>query len=157
MLSVHLGAFSQTMQVSDAISALQKSDVPHSAQHGTSTPLCNNSKFQTPRNGLSRAPAPTILKLRQILSNGRPQVAPTDLFGIVCSAAKSLRSVLGDLFGSAMPIPHSSLLTETLYSSSFNTDINASCGTDTDPSCLIRFFPSFCFSNSFFFLVISPP
>lgn len=52
---------------------------------------------------------------------------------------------------------HSSLLTETLYSSSFSTDINASCGTDTDPSCLIRFFPSFCFSNSFFFLVISPP
>ena len=52
---------------------------------------------------------------------------------------------------------NSSLLTETLYSSSFSTDINASCGTDTDPSCLIRFFPSFCFSNSFFFLVISPP
>ena len=52
---------------------------------------------------------------------------------------------------------HSSLLTETLYSSSFSTDINASCGTDTEPSCLIRFLPSFCFSNSFFFLVISPP
>ena len=113
MLSVHLGAFSQTMQGSDAISAFQKSDVPHSAQHGTSTPLCNNSKFQTPRNGLSRAPAPTILKLRQILSNGRPKVAPTDLFGKVCSTAKSLRSVLsllciGDLLGMASPFltPH---------------------------------------------------
>ena len=73
------------------------------------------------------------------------------------TTAKSLRSVfsllcIGDLLGMASPI-----LTETLYSSSFSTDINASCGTDTDPSCLIRFFPSFCFSNSFFFLVISPP
>ena len=105
-----------------------------SAQHGTSTPLCNNSKFQAPRNGLSRASSPTILKLRQILSNGRPQVG---------------------FAHSPFLIPHSSL--KLRYSSNFSTDINASCGTDTDPSCLIRFLPSFCFSNSFFFLVISPP
>lgn len=140
MLSVHLGAFSQTMQGSDAISALQKSDVPHSAQHGTSTPLCNNSKFQTLRMGCrGHQPLhqnPTVAKLLR------------SVFSLLC---------IGDLLGMASPIPHSSLLTETLYSSSFSTDINASCGTDTDPSCLIRFFPSFCFSNSFFFLVISPP
>ena len=43
------------------------------------------------------------------------------------------------------------------YSSSLSTAINASCGTSTVPSERIRFFPSFCFSSSFFFRVISPP
>jgi len=39
----------------------------------------------------------------------------------------------------------------------FNTAKNASWGTSTLPIFFIRFFPSFCFSNSFLFLVISPP
>ena len=42
-------------------------------------------------------------------------------------------------------------------SSSFSTDINAFCGTSTLPIWRIRFFPSFCFSSSFFLREISPP
>ena len=42
-------------------------------------------------------------------------------------------------------------------SSSFKTLMKASCGTSTDPTCLIRFLPSFCFSSSFFLREISPP
>ena len=39
----------------------------------------------------------------------------------------------------------------------FSTAIKASEGTCTVPNWRIRFLPSFCFSNSFFFRVISPP
>ena len=42
-------------------------------------------------------------------------------------------------------------------SSNFNTLINAFCGISTLPTWRIRFLPSFCFSKSFFFRVISPP
>ena len=35
--------------------------------------------------------------------------------------------------------------------------MNASDGTDTVPNVRMRFLPSFCFSSSFFFRVISPP
>ena len=42
-------------------------------------------------------------------------------------------------------------------SSSFSTAINASEGTETVPKVRIRFLPSFCFSSSFFFRVMSPP
>ena len=42
-------------------------------------------------------------------------------------------------------------------SSSFNTAMNASDGTATVPNVRMRFLPSFCFSRSFFFRVISPP
>ena len=45
----------------------------------------------------------------------------------------------------------------THYSSSFSTDMNASWGTSTLPSWRMRFLPSFCFSSSFFFRVMSPP
>ena len=43
------------------------------------------------------------------------------------------------------------------YSSIFSTAINASLGTDTVPKVRMRFLPSFCFSSSFFFRVMSPP
>ena len=43
------------------------------------------------------------------------------------------------------------------YSSIFKTAINASLGTDTVPKDRMRFLPSFCFSSSFFFRVMSPP
>ncbi len=43
------------------------------------------------------------------------------------------------------------------HSSSFSTDRNASVGIETVPSWRIFFLPSFCFSRSFFFLVMSPP
>ena len=43
------------------------------------------------------------------------------------------------------------------YESIFSTARNASLGTCTVPNWRIRFFPSFCFSSSFFFRVISPP
>ena len=43
------------------------------------------------------------------------------------------------------------------HSSSFSTDMNASWGTSTLPSWRMRFLPSFCFSSSFFFRVMSPP
>ena len=39
----------------------------------------------------------------------------------------------------------------------FSTAINASLGTWTVPNWRMRFFPSFCFSRSFFFRVMSPP
>lgn len=39
----------------------------------------------------------------------------------------------------------------------FKIDINTSEGTSTEPMLLMRFLPSFCFSSSFFFRVISPP
>ena len=42
-------------------------------------------------------------------------------------------------------------------SSSFRTAMNASGVTSTLPRRRIFFFPSFCFSRSFFFRVISPP
>ena len=42
-------------------------------------------------------------------------------------------------------------------SSSLRTAMKASWGTSTVPSWRIRFLPSFCFSSSFFFRVMSPP
>ncbi|MPM99152.1 hypothetical protein SDC9_146343 [bioreactor metagenome] len=45
-------------------------------------------------------------------------------------------------------------------SSAFVTSMNArkaSCGMETLPTCFIRFLPSFCFSRSLRFLVMSPP
>ena len=41
--------------------------------------------------------------------------------------------------------------------SSLSTAMNASVGTCTVPRFLIFFFPSFCFSSSFFLRVMSPP
>jgi hypothetical protein len=41
--------------------------------------------------------------------------------------------------------------------STFSTARNASCGISTDPTCFIRFLPSFWRSKSFRFRVISPP
>ena len=38
-----------------------------------------------------------------------------------------------------------------------NTARKASCGISTEPTCFIRFFPSFCFSNSLRLREISPP
>src|SRR5882724_2863869 len=39
----------------------------------------------------------------------------------------------------------------------FNTSMNASWGILTEPNDFIRFFPSFCFSNSLRLRVMSPP
>ena len=44
-----------------------------------------------------------------------------------------------------------------LHQSIFRTARKASLGTCTVPNWRIRFLPSFCFSSSFFFRVISPP
>ena len=43
------------------------------------------------------------------------------------------------------------------YSSSLRTARNASVGSCTEPRLRIFFLPSFCFSSSFFFRVMSPP
>lgn len=43
------------------------------------------------------------------------------------------------------------------YSSSFKTAIKASVGSCTVPRVRIFFLPSFCFSNNFFFRLMSPP
>src|SRR6266699_5537155 len=45
---------------------------------------------------------------------------------------------------------------ETPYST-WSTARNASCGISTVPTCFIRFLPSFCFSSTLRFRVISPP
>ena len=50
-----------------------------------------------------------------------------------------------------------SAIVQGLYSSNFKTAKKASVGTWTVPRLRIFFLPSFCFSKSFFFLVISPP
>ena len=52
-----------------------------------------------------------------------------------------------------------STLASLLYwsSPSFSTFMKASFGISTLPTICIRFFPSFCFSRSFFFLEMSPP
>lgn len=42
-------------------------------------------------------------------------------------------------------------------SSMRNTAINASCGTSTEPTDFMRFFPSFCFSSSLRLREMSPP
>lgn len=39
----------------------------------------------------------------------------------------------------------------------FNISKKASCGKSTEPILFILFFPFFCFSRSFLFLVMSPP
>ena len=49
----------------------------NNSQHCLLLIIREKSKLSRFDIGLSRAPAPTILKLRQVLSNGRPQVAPT--------------------------------------------------------------------------------
>ena len=43
------------------------------------------------------------------------------------------------------------------YLAIYKTDMNAFCGISTLPTLRILFFPSFCFSRSFFLRVISPP
>ena len=44
-----------------------------------------------------------------------------------------------------------------IYSSNLSTAINAYVGNCTVPRVRIFFLPSFCFSRSFFFRVMSPP
>ena len=39
----------------------------------------------------------------------------------------------------------------------FSTARKASCGISTEPTCFIRFLPSFCFSRSLRFRLMSPP
>ena len=56
-----------------------------------------------------------------------------------------------------LPLSKKRAFLQSAYSSNLSTLINASCGTSTVPNWRIRFLPSFCFSNSFFFRVISPP
>ena len=43
------------------------------------------------------------------------------------------------------------------YPSTFRTARNASCGISTEPTCFMRFFPSFCFSRSLRLRLMSPP
>ena len=43
------------------------------------------------------------------------------------------------------------------HRSIFSTERKASCGTVTEPTCFIRFLPSFCFSRSLRFREMSPP
>jgi hypothetical protein len=51
----------------------------------------------------------------------------------------------------AMAVEHSPQL------STFSAAMNASCGMSTLPNCRIFFLPSFCFSRSLRFRVMSPP
>ena len=57
----------------------------------------------------------------------------------------------------SIPLSDRILSDPTSGQSNFRTARNADCGTCTLPTCRIRFFPSFCFSNSFRLRVISPP
>ena len=49
------------------------------------------------------------------------------------------------------------IIGQAQVSSIFSTARKASLGTWTVPNWRMRFLPSFCFSRSFFFRVISPP
>src|SRR5262249_26816620 len=53
--------------------------------------------------------------------------------------------------------PFSNLCWSRHYSSVFKTARNASWGISTEPTCFIRFLPSFCFSKSLRLRVMSPP
>ena len=61
------------------------------------------------------------------------------------------------VFGGADPFCKKGLRNPQSSSSSLRTAMNASGDTCTEPSWRIFFLPSFCFSSSFFFRVISPP
>ena len=49
------------------------------------------------------------------------------------------------------------VLSASPLQSTFRIARNAFCGISTFPTCFIRFFPSFCFSRSFRFRLMSPP
>src|SRR6266508_668367 len=57
---------------------------------------------------------------------------------------------LGRMFELQLGLLHASSLIR-------NTARKASWGISTDPTIFMRFLPSFCFSSSFFFRVMSPP
>ena len=56
----------------------------------------------------------------------------------------------------AVPL-HGVSLRSTCSQSNFSTAKKACCGTSTVPICFIFFFPSFCFSSSLRFRLMSPP
>ena len=63
----------------------------NNSQHCLLLFIREKSKLSRFDIGLSRVPAPTILKLRQVLSNGRPQVAPTVVLGrLLCRKIAAL-------------------------------------------------------------------
>ena len=70
----------------------------------------------------------------------------------------SLRSVQEYGFLAALEMTEMGLVKKpAFYSSIFRTAMKASLGTETVPKVRMRFLPSFCFSSSFFFRVMSPP
>lgn len=82
----------------------------NNSQHCLLLFIREKSKLSRFDIGLSRAPAPTILKLRQVLSNGRPQVAPTVVLGrLLCRKIASLGAegvTLVYYANSSLLIPH---------------------------------------------------
>ena len=84
-------------------------------------------------------------------SSGKPSgYRPPENPGMVDAGAPLRESPRLEPF----PIPHSRM---SYLLSTDSTARKASCGISTRPTCFIRFLPSFCFSNSFFLRVTSPP
>jgi hypothetical protein len=77
-------------------------------------------------------------------------VIPREVEG---SRGETLRRLLLNLSVGLADLPE---MTRGTYCA-FNTSIKASWGMLMRPMLFIRFFPSFCFSNSLRFRVISPP
>ena len=83
------------------------------------------------------------------------QLANCKTLQLGCAAAGFIR-LKADFISSLAPAG-SGFICGASYSSIFSTAMKASLGTDTVPKVRMRFLPSFCFSSSFFFLVMSPP
>jgi len=114
----------------------------------TATASPGNARLVRPR------PQPRTAGRFDRLTAIKPAVAQTTI--AIASAPEAARhppaaeSIPLGPAGNRLSLRHSS-------ASTLRTARNASCGISTFPTCFIRFFPSFCFSRSFLFLVISPP
>ena len=90
----------------------------NNSQHCLLLFIREKSKLSRFDIGLSRAPAPTILKLRQVLSNGRSQVAPTVVLGrLLCRKIASLGAegvTLVSYANSSFLTPHSSFFSHRI-------------------------------------------
>ena len=101
-------------------------------------------------------PASSWLMIARISFIGIPPWTGAHAAGLyVFSSIITQRGPLGYNF---LPrVPARPRRRDQFSSSSFSTAMNASVGICTLPSERIFFLPSFCFSSSFFFRVMSPP
>ena len=114
-------------------------------------------------------PQPYRLKCRQRVKSKCASTVKSSVSGRICMHQESINILPDVLFHIRRNLsvtgkkrsPRNTVRIE-VFSEHDNQSIlrtarNASLGICTVPNCLILFFPSFCFSRSFFLRVISPP